>query len=70
MVPGLAIGAKQPDHKKRKIQMLTGAGHWFKAFEKQFGSADCRKLSAPTSRRRKVERFDGPCEARKMHQAR
>lgn len=45
MVISLAVAAKEKDYKKRKLQTATAVGRLCQAFEKETGSADCRKIT-------------------------
>jgi C_GCAxxG_C_C family probable redox protein len=45
MVVSLAVAAKEKDYKKRKLQTGTAVGRLSQAFEKEVGSADCRKIT-------------------------
>jgi C_GCAxxG_C_C family probable redox protein len=45
MVISLAVAAKEKDYKKRKLQTATSVGRLCQAFEKEAGSADCRKIT-------------------------
>ena len=45
MILGLALGAVEKDYKKKKMATLKAVGKFSKAFEKEYGRTDCRKLS-------------------------
>ena len=45
MILGLAVGAVEKDYKKKKMATFRAVGKFSKAFEKEFGYTDCRKLS-------------------------
>jgi C_GCAxxG_C_C family probable redox protein len=45
MILGLAVGAVEKDYKKKKMATFKAVGQFSKAFEKEYGCTDCRKLS-------------------------
>jgi len=45
MILGLAVGVVEKDYKKKKMATLKAVGKFSKAFEKEYGCTDCRKLS-------------------------
>ena len=45
MILGLAVGVVEKDYKKKKMATFKAVGQFSKAFEKEYGCTDCRKLS-------------------------
>jgi len=45
MILGLAVGVVEKDYKKKKMATFKAVGQFAKAFEKEYGCTDCRKLS-------------------------
>lgn len=61
MVIGLAVGRSIKEYKPKQMKTLGQVGKVVRAFEKQFGSTDCRKicgldLTTPEGRKMLVER--------------
>ena len=45
MILGLAVGVVEKNYKKKKKATFKAVGQFCKAFEKEYGCTDCRKLS-------------------------
>jgi|GEM_PF-1106178 len=45
MILALAVGVVEKDYKKKKMATFKAVGQFSKAFEKEFGCTECRKLS-------------------------